>query len=301
MDDFTSVRSRARRFNSDPLGMTAPHNSRAFIGGLLGGLGIGASLLGGLFGAQSAKSRGNEYAKLFGEQRDYSRGRAEETENLAGRWGADTGQLLFNDLWSGRGAMNQMRDLSNKQLNSAGSYLRGRVDTVNNSINQVGQTARQDIQDQGRQANAATQRALTGRGLGSSTMLAGARAQNQEATNRGISSLAENIAGVRGAATERTTGDVADFLQFRAQYAPQLIAQEAAFNRQGVNNLTGFQQDKTRLQTGLMTQNTGQDNQLLMNLINAAAGSKGATSGAIGNSLGGLGNLLFLGGLGAFG
>lgn len=261
------------------------------------GLGIGAGLLGGLFGGASAKSRGNEYARLFGQQQEYSRGRAQDTENLAGRWGADTGKLLYGDLSAGQQSMKNMRALSNRQLNETGQVFKDRIGQVQKQVNQVGQTARADIADQGAKQGAATASNLSRRGLGSSTMLAGAQAQNQQATGRSLSGLAEQMAGVRAGATERTTGDLANFMQFRSQYAPQLMAQEAAFNRQGVGNLTGFQQNKTALQTGLMTQNTGMDNQLLMNLINAAAGSKGATSGAIGGTLGNLGNMLMLGGL----
>jgi hypothetical protein len=91
MDDFLGTPRRTGRLRPDPMGMDAPRASRAFLGGLLGGLGIGAGLLGGLFGGMSAKSRGDEYAKLFGQQQQYSRERGTQAENLAGRWGADTG------------------------------------------------------------------------------------------------------------------------------------------------------------------------------------------------------------------
>lgn len=277
MDFGTSVR---RQREADPLGFGAPMASRAFLGGLLGGLALGG--LGSILGGMGAKSRGNEYEDLFNQQRDYQRGRFGLTENLMQSQLNKQGQFLQGSRQRDADAVGQARQMASGYLNKTGDAYQ----KVINNVNQLGQTARADIQDQGTQANAATQRNLTGRGLGNSTMLAGARAQNQEVTNRGLSSLYEGMAGQRAQAQT----NLADFMKFRSQYEPGLVMQGREFNRQGDQGMANFMTQRTGMETGIADSHTGQDSNLLMNLINAAAGSKGTMTSTIGNTLGGLGN-----------
>lgn len=258
------------------------------------GAALGLGALGSLFGGLGGKSRSDFMQKLFEQQRDYQRGRFGETEALGQSQMNQTGALMRRAQERDYSAVGAARNLAAGQLNKTGQYFKDRIGQVQGAINQVGQTARRDILDQGRQGAAAAQRGLVGRGLGSSTLLAGAQAQQREATNRGLSSLAEGIAGVRGGALERTTGDLANFMQFRSQYEPGLVMGGRQFTREGDRGLANFMQGRTMFETGLKDQHTQADSSLFSNLINAAAGGKGAMAGTIGNTLGGIGNNLLL-------
>lgn len=292
----TSVRERVRMRGHDPMGFDAPRASRylfgiddALLGGLVGG---GLGIFGNLLGASGGKGRANEFQKRFNEQKEYQRGRFGETEAMgdAGMLGALT--RARSSLGRDFSAVGAARDNAMRQLNRASGAYQDRVGQVQSAINQVGQTARADIMDQGKQSGAATAANLQRRGLGSSTMLAGAQAQNQQATGRSLSALNEGIAGVRAGALERTTGDVADFMKFRAQYEPGLALAGREITRAGENRIGDLIQGKTMFQTGLRDSHTSADSNLLMNLINAAVGGKGVMTGAAGNAIGGIGNIL---------
>jgi hypothetical protein len=86
-------------------------------------------------------------------------------------------------------------------------------------------------------------------------------------------------------------------MKFRSQYEPSLVMQGREFNRQGDRGLANFMTARTGMETSLADSHTGQDSNLLMNLINAAVGGKGMMTGAVGNMVTGFGNAMSMGGL----
>lgn len=231
---------RRNRLGNDPFGFTPPVGARFFLGSLISG---GLGLIGGLIGneeqrkAQSKANYANElrYRQALGFHRD--------AEELGKRYTAK-GEAAYSE---GVGAVRK-----------AGTQARSEVE-------KIGREARRGILDRERNQLGTAQGSLTQRGLGNSTVLDAAARGIAYDTNRALSALDEQIAGIRAGTIQSS--------------ASQLMS---ALGSQG-----NFLLNSASLRTGLILNKIGtvvgrQD------VANPNAGAGGAALGQLGGFLGGL-------------